>query len=198
MSIFFLSLLLTVTRKSVLYPHAQQLCHPRTPHLRKPRVGRFSSCPCGDRLAVKDAGGTSRKRQFEPGSPRHSSGAALLEAARPRVSHPGIGPPRRPTGSNISLFSHFCQRAHFHNVTDWARYEYPSPRSANRNRRRGAIRPCVLTLASPTRFVEGEGLEDAGVYANSKGGSLNQGAGALHEPVAEVCCEVERATRANS
>ena len=41
----------------------------------------------------------------------------------------------------------------------------------------GLIRPCGLTLASPTHFVGGgEGLEDAGVYANSKGGSLDQGA----------------------
>ena len=56
------------------------------------RAGRFLSCLCGDRLAVKDAGTTPPKRQFEPGSLHHSSGTELLEAARPRVSHPGIGP----------------------------------------------------------------------------------------------------------
>jgi hypothetical protein len=55
------------------------------------RAGRFLSCLCGDRLAVKDAGTTPPKRQFEPGSLHHSRGTELLEAA-PRVFHPGIGP----------------------------------------------------------------------------------------------------------
>ena len=31
------------------------------------------------------------------------------------------------TGANISLFSRFRQRAHGHNVSDWARHEYPTP-----------------------------------------------------------------------
>ena len=46
---------------------------------------------CGDRLAVKDAGGTSPKRQFEPGSPHQKWGRAVA-AARPRIINPGIGP----------------------------------------------------------------------------------------------------------
>jgi hypothetical protein len=46
----------------------------------------------GDRLAVKDAGTTPPKRQFEPGSSHQLGGAVLLEAARPRIINPGIWP----------------------------------------------------------------------------------------------------------
>src|SRR6185312_3244423 len=40
----------------------------------------------------KDAGGTSRKRQFEPGSPRHSVGPSCWKQPGPVSFTPGLGP----------------------------------------------------------------------------------------------------------
>jgi hypothetical protein len=54
--------------------------------------GAFFVALCGDRLVVKDAGGTSRKRQFEPGSPRQLSGTVSVAAVTALSSTSGPDP----------------------------------------------------------------------------------------------------------
>src|SRR5579871_2365894 len=95
------------------------------------RMGAFS-CVGGDRLAVKDARGTSRKRQFEPGSPHQLSGTVTVGAAAAPDLQPRDWAPWYPTVANIAATSRFFHCApQSPNVSDWARHEYPSSRQAN-------------------------------------------------------------------
>jgi hypothetical protein len=92
-------------------------------------AGEAFSFAGGDRLAVKDAGGTSPKRQFEPGSPRQVSGPVAAETAASPDLQPRDCAPWHPTVANIAAIgSFFHSAAQSHNVTDCARHEHPSPR----------------------------------------------------------------------
>src|SRR6266508_112099 len=85
----------------------------------------------GGRLAVKDAGTTPPKRQFEPGSPHHSvvvtSGTGAAETAPAPDHQPRDLAPRKMTASNnLTVRGSFFQNAvQFPQMTDLARHEHP-------------------------------------------------------------------------
>jgi hypothetical protein len=99
---------------------------------RFPADGAFFVAQRGGRLAVKDAGGTSRKRQFEPGSPRQISGTVSAPTLAAPCRQPRDSAPWYPTVGNIAPSVRFFHRvAGSPNMTDSARHEYPLSRQAD-------------------------------------------------------------------
>lgn len=89
-------------------------------------AGEAFSFAGGDRLGVKDAWGTSRKRQFEAGSPRQLSGTVPVAAVAAPDLQPRDWAPWYPTVTNIARTArNFHLATLSHNVSDWARHEYP-------------------------------------------------------------------------
>jgi hypothetical protein len=89
--------------------------------------GVFFFVPCGDRLAVKDAGATSPKRQFEPGSPHQIGGTVIVGAMAAPSHQPWDCGPWYPIVANITATALiFHCTAQSLNMTDCGRHEYPS------------------------------------------------------------------------
>lgn len=109
---------------------AQSMLTQRRP-IRLPADGAFFVAPRGDRLVVKDAGDTSRKRQFEAGSPRQVSGTVPVAAVAAPDRQPRDWTPRFPTVANIAAFGRlFHSAAQSPNMSDWTRHEHPRQRQA--------------------------------------------------------------------
>lgn len=86
----------------------------------------------GDRLAVKDAARTQPKRQFKPGSPHQVSGTVIVGAMAAPDRQPRDWAPRYPTVANIAPTAwNFHLATLSHNLSDWARHEYPRKIQAN-------------------------------------------------------------------
>src|SRR5437016_3436731 len=90
---------------------------------------------CGGRLAVRTRGVHPRNvsSNLAPRTVVVTSGAVLLEAARPPIINPGIEPRSRMTVlRNIARHRLIFQRSgSSHSVTDRALHEHPLPRQAN-------------------------------------------------------------------
>ena len=85
----------------------------------------------GDRLVAKDAGATSPKRQFEPGSPHQTSGTVAALTAPVPDHQPRDRTPRKMTASRyIARRRSVFQNAVLSHMTDRTRREHsPSPKA---------------------------------------------------------------------